>query len=60
MAVAAYLRRADEAWIGYDGNALASLLSFQDNHVRNPKLQVNISTQIVVPWLSVLFSINTN
>ena len=45
MAVATYLRRADESWNGYDGNSLASLLSFQDNHIRNPKLQVKILIQ---------------
>lgn len=41
MALASYLRHADEAWNAYDGSILASLLSFQDNHVKNPKLQVS-------------------
>ena len=41
MAVQGYLRRADESWNNYDGNSLAALLSFQDNHVKNPKLQVS-------------------
>ena len=40
MALQGYLRRANEAWDSYDGNSLSSLLSFTDNHVRNPKLQV--------------------
>lgn len=47
MALASYLRHADEAWNAYDGSILASLLSFQDNHVKNPKLQLEFPESIV-------------
>ena len=40
MSLQNYLRAVDEAWNDYDGDALATYLSFQDHHVTNPKLQV--------------------
>ena len=40
MSVQNYLRTVEEAWNDYDGDTLANLLSFQDNHVTNPQLQI--------------------
>lgn len=35
-----YLSQVYAAWDDYDGEALAKLVSFEDSHVLNPKLQV--------------------
>ena len=35
-----YLSAVENAWNDYDGEVLASLLSFQDPHARNPRLQL--------------------
>ena len=40
MAVRDYLQKVEEAWDDYNGENLADLLSFQDNHVLKPQLQL--------------------
>lgn len=35
-----YLSKISNCWNNGDGEELASLLSFRDNHVTNPKLQI--------------------
>lgn len=47
MALSQYLSRANDAWNNYDGQELAVLLSFQDSHVKNPKLQLESPENIV-------------
>ena len=40
MSVHNYLRAVEEAWNDYDGETLATLLSFQDSHATKPQLQI--------------------
>ena len=35
-----YLSEISSAWDDYDGDAIAPLISFEDKHVLNPKLQL--------------------
>lgn len=39
-----YLDQLAAAWEDYDGDALGRLISFEDKHVRNPRLQVSLKT----------------
>ena len=40
MSVDNYLKAVPDAWDDYDGESLATLLSFQDSHVTKPQLQL--------------------
>ena len=40
MSVHNYLRAVEEAWNDYDGDTLATLLSFQDSHATKHQLQI--------------------
>lgn len=40
MSVQNYLRAVNEAWNDYDGETLATYLSFKDSHVTKPQLQI--------------------
>ena len=40
MSVDNYLKAVADAWDDYDGESLATLLSFQDSHVTKPQLQL--------------------
>ncbi len=37
-----YLDQLAAAWEDYDGDVLGRLISFEDKHVRNPRLQVRL------------------
>lgn len=40
ISLGGYLTQVQNAWDDYDGDALAQLISFEDPHIMNPKLQV--------------------
>ena len=40
MSLSSYLGAIDQAWENYEGDEIAKLVSFQDSHVKNPKLQL--------------------
>ena len=42
MSVDNYLKAVADAWDDYDGESLATLLSFQDSHVTKSQLQLEV------------------